>query len=191
MLQVLRRTALGEHLERTEVQPVRRASHQEALHLDPLARVAGDEAGAVRSPLFSPDGKILVYHSDATVSLLDLESGNDASFATEAANVIMLPDGSVPRIEGDWIQVIGLDGSLRAGFARGAAGMFHVIGWCTVTSFVPSGKVMPWLTHLPSKYTLAWVVTDTPSIFSVVMKRVLGRGGRPPWTRAVATKGRF
>src|SRR3989338_5159844 len=50
-----------------------------------------------------------------------------------------------------------------------------VAGSTTPTDFfVPSGKVMPWLTHLPSKYTLAWVVTDTPSIFSVVME---GGGG--------------
>jgi hypothetical protein len=28
---------------------------------------------------------------------------------------------------------------------------------------------MPWLTHLPSKYTLAAVVTETPSILVVVM----------------------
>lgn len=36
--------------------------------------------------------------------------------------------------------------------------------------FVPSGYVKLWLTHLPSKYTLALVVMDTPSIFSVVME---------------------
>jgi hypothetical protein len=35
---------------------------------------------------------------------------------------------------------------------------------------VPSAKVMPWLTHLPSKYTLAWVLTLTLSIFSVGME---------------------
>src|SRR6478672_5952801 len=50
-----------------------------------------------------------------------------------------------------------------------------VAGSTTPTDFfVPSGKVMPWLTHLPSKYTLAWVVTDTPSIFSVVMDALDG-----------------
>src|SRR3954465_5991061 len=35
--------------------------------------------------------------------------------------------------------------------------------------FVPSASVMAWLTHLPSKYTLALVATDTASNFSVVM----------------------
>src|SRR3990167_10188322 len=50
-----------------------------------------------------------------------------------------------------------------------------VAGSTTPTDFlVPSANVMPWLTHLPSKYTLAWVVTDTPSIFSVVMGAQLG-----------------
>jgi hypothetical protein len=28
---------------------------------------------------------------------------------------------------------------------------------------LPSGKVTAWLTHLPSKYTLAVVLTDTPA----------------------------
>ena len=46
----------------------------------------------------------------------------------------------------------------------------RVAGRITPTDFlVPSASVMPWLTHLPSKYTLAWVVTLTLSIFSVVM----------------------
>src|SRR4051794_7174896 len=36
---------------------------------------------------------------------------------------------------------------------------------------VPSANWMEWLTHLPSKYTLAWVVTVTPSILEVVMWR--------------------
>ena len=34
---------------------------------------------------------------------------------------------------------------------------------------VPSLNSTVWLTHLPSKYTLAWVVTDTPSMRWVVM----------------------
>src|SRR3989338_2690055 len=55
-----------------------------------------------------------------------------------------------------------------------------VAGSTTPTDFfVPSGKVMPWLTHLPSKYTLAWVVTDTPSIFSVVMGALEKVEGNP------------
>lgn len=80
-----------------------------------------EDAGAINSPLFSPDGNILVYRGDFTISLLDLASGRDASFATEAANVIMLPDGSVPRIERDRIDVIGLEGKLRTSFPRGDA----------------------------------------------------------------------
>src|SRR6478736_3912149 len=35
--------------------------------------------------------------------------------------------------------------------------------------FVPLASVTVWLTHLPSKYTLAWVETEAPSIFSVVI----------------------
>src|SRR5687767_7062257 len=35
--------------------------------------------------------------------------------------------------------------------------------------FVPSARVTVWLTHLPSKYTLACAVTLAPSIFSVVI----------------------
>jgi uncharacterized membrane protein len=46
-----------------------------------------------------------------------------------------------------------------------------VAGSTTPTDFlVPSGRVKPWLTHLPSKYTLALVVRRTPSMVSVVMK---------------------
>src|SRR3954469_8826340 len=44
--------------------------------------------------------------------------------------------------------------------------------------FVPSAKVTPWLTHLPSKYTLARVVTLTPERVSVVMGWDAGRGKR-------------
>src|SRR3989344_4220135 len=55
-----------------------------------------------------------------------------------------------------------------------------VAGSTTPTDFlVPSANVMPWLTHLPSKYTLAWVVTDTPSIFSVVMSALDKVEGNP------------
>ncbi len=44
-----------------------------------------------------------------------------------------------------------------------------VAGSTTPTDFfVPSGNVRAWLTHLPSKYTLAWVATVTPSILSVI-----------------------
>src|SRR5258706_1288440 len=43
-------------------------------------------------------------------------------------------------------------------------------GSTTPTDFlVPSARVTVWLTHLPSKYTLACVVTLAPSIFSVVI----------------------
>ena len=46
----------------------------------------------------------------------------------------------------------------------------RVEGKITPTDFfVPSASVMPWLTHLPSKYTLAWVLTVTPSRVWVVM----------------------
>jgi hypothetical protein len=38
-------------------------------------------------------------------------------------------------------------------------------------SLVPSGLTRVWLTHLPSKYTLACVVMDTPSICAVVMSK--------------------
>ena len=49
----------------------------------------------------------------------------------------------------------------------------NVAGKITPTDFlVPSAKVMPWLTHLPSKYTLAWVVTLMLWIISVVMEGV-------------------
>src|SRR5215210_8581553 len=41
--------------------------------------------------------------------------------------------------------------------------------------FVPSARVMPWLTHLPSKYTLALVATEATSSFSVVMKERPGK----------------
>jgi hypothetical protein len=45
-----------------------------------------------------------------------------------------------------------------------------VAGKMTPTdSLVPLAVVMAWLTHLPSKKTLAWVVMLTLSIFSVVM----------------------
>jgi hypothetical protein len=60
----------------------------------------------------------------------------------------------------------------------------RVAGRITPTDFlVPSAKVMPWLTHLPSKYTLAWVLTLTLSIFSVGMEgagkreKTGGKGG--------------
>ena len=57
-------------------------------------------------------------------------------------------------------------------------------GMVTPTDFlVPSGKVMPWLTHLPSKYTLAAVVTDTPSIWVVVM------GCAMEWSRGASRPG--
>lgn len=43
-------------------------------------------------------------------------------------------------------------------------------GKMTPTDFlVPSGNEIPCETHLPSKYTLAWVVTETPSMVVVVI----------------------
>src|SRR5665647_3044738 len=52
-----------------------------------------------------------------------------------------------------------------------------VAGRITPTDFLlPSARVMPWLTHLPSKYTLARVMTLTLSIFSVVMAGWIKRG---------------
>src|SRR3954470_9572381 len=46
----------------------------------------------------------------------------------------------------------------------------RVAGRITPTDFfVPSASCRPWLTHLPSKYTLARVVTLTPERVSVVM----------------------
>src|SRR6478672_13373565 len=46
----------------------------------------------------------------------------------------------------------------------------RVAGRITPTDFfVPSASCRPWLTHLPSKYTLARVVTLTPGRVSVVM----------------------
>ena len=73
----------------------------------------------------------------------------------------------------------------------------RVDGRTTPTDFlVPSASVMPWLTHLPSKYTLAWVVTLTLSIFSVVMgvlygcKRCAGQaGGSGPDFRSARSPG--
>jgi hypothetical protein len=48
----------------------------------------------------------------------------------------------------------------------------RVAGKTTPTDLrVPSGKVSWWLTHLPSKYTLAWVATDTPSMWVVVINQ--------------------
>ena len=45
-----------------------------------------------------------------------------------------------------------------------------VLGSTTPTDFLePPASVMLWLTHLPSKYTFARVVTLTWSIFAVVM----------------------
>src|SRR3989344_9589409 len=45
-----------------------------------------------------------------------------------------------------------------------------VAGSTTPTDFlVPSANGMPWLTHLPSKHTMAWEVTGTPAIFSDVL----------------------
>jgi hypothetical protein len=45
-----------------------------------------------------------------------------------------------------------------------------VAGKITPTDFLlPSAKVSWWLTHLPSKKTLAVVLTDTPSMWVVVM----------------------
>ncbi|MNW10915.1 hypothetical protein D3C71_2082370 [compost metagenome] len=45
-----------------------------------------------------------------------------------------------------------------------------VAGRTTPTDFfVPSARVKLWLTHLPSKYTLALVVRVTPAKVSVVM----------------------
>src|SRR4051812_22395048 len=47
-----------------------------------------------------------------------------------------------------------------------------VAGRITPTDFlVPSASTMPWLTHLPSKYTLARVVTLAPERVSVLMDR--------------------
>src|SRR3954463_2189356 len=52
--------------------------------------------------------------------------------------------------------------------------------------FVPSASCRLWLTHLPSKYTLARVVTLTPEKVSVVMgsrsgeTRILGEQGHRP-----------
>jgi hypothetical protein len=45
-----------------------------------------------------------------------------------------------------------------------------VDGRITPTDFlVPSASVRPWLTHLPSKYTFALVVTETFGRDSVVL----------------------
>jgi hypothetical protein len=47
-----------------------------------------------------------------------------------------------------------------------------VAGKMTPTDFfVPSGSEIPCETHLPSKYTLAWVETETPSMLVVVITR--------------------
>jgi hypothetical protein len=45
---------------------------------------------------------------------------------------------------------------------------------------VPLAVVMAWLTHLPSKNTLALVVTLTASIFSVVMVLASFVNAKPP-----------
>src|SRR3954465_1038345 len=55
----------------------------------------------------------------------------------------------------------------------------RVAGRITPTDFfVPSARVMPWLMHLPSKYTLALVATLLTSSCSVVMGKG-GPGGKP------------
>ena len=48
----------------------------------------------------------------------------------------------------------------------------RVDGRITPTDFlVPSANVTPWLMHLPSKYTLAWVATVTLLNFSVTLRK--------------------
>src|SRR3954469_2355080 len=69
----------------------------------------------------------------------------------------------------------------------------RVAGRITPTDFlVPSAKVTPWLTHLPSKYTLARVVTLTPPRVSVVMEGMrVGKGailGERPLHSSVACR---
>src|SRR6476661_1976534 len=60
----------------------------------------------------------------------------------------------------------------------------RVAGRITPTDFfVPSASCRPWLTHLPSKYTLARVVTLTPGRVSVVMGEG-ALGGNPDFRRA-------
>ncbi len=55
-----------------------------------------------------------------------------------------------------------------------------VAGKITPTdNLVPLAVVMAWLTHLPSKNTLALVVTLTASIFSVVMVLALVVNAKP------------
>src|SRR3954462_3035916 len=55
----------------------------------------------------------------------------------------------------------------------------RVAGRITPTDFfVPSARVMPWLTHLPSKYTLALVATEATASCSMVMEKEEA-GGKP------------
>lgn len=68
-----------------------------------------------------------------------------------------------------------------------------VLGSTTPTDFlVPSAKVKLWLTHLPSKYTLAAVVRVTLGMVLVVMALgdevvgVAGNGGNPDFTWCMA-----
>jgi hypothetical protein len=53
-------------------------------------------------------------------------------------------------------------------------------GRTTPTDFLlPSASVRLWLTHLPSKYTLAWVLTLTLAMWEVLMVLAVGSAARP------------
>src|SRR3990167_1637040 len=93
--------------------------------------------------------------------MLNLSPGADLSQASVPASLYSQPPATHSMISGAQVLKVSVAGST------------------TPTDFlVPSGKVMPWLTHLPSKYTLAWVLTVTPLIWVVLMGR-----GYEKWRR--------
>src|SRR3989338_6608865 len=84
--------------------------------------------------------------------MANLSPGPDLSQASVPASLYSQPPATHSMISGAPVLKVRLAGST------------------TPTDFlVPSGKVMPWLTHLPSKYTLAWVLTVTPLIWVGLM----------------------